>query len=105
MAFADEIRVADLTARLLTADVLDAIGHILRASDTNSWRPLLIKGAAMALLRYPAPHLRTMGDIDICVPLAHQSAFEAQLRALGFTQTSDTPAKFFERNRQAIPDQ
>jgi hypothetical protein len=101
--FADDIRAADLTARLLTADVLDAIGHILRASDTNSCRPLLIKGAAMALLHYPAPHLRTMGDIDICIPLTHQSAFEAQLRALGFTQTSHMPAEFFERHHHSMP--
>ena len=102
-AFAGEIRAADLTARLLTADILDAIGHILRASDTASYRPLLIKGAAMALLHYPAPHLRTMGDIDICVPRAHQSTFEAQLRALGFTQTSHMPAEFFERHHHSMP--
>jgi len=103
LAFAGEIRAADLTARLLTADVLDAIGHILRASDTNSCRPLLIKGVAMAWLHYPAPHLRTMGDIDICIPLTHQSAFEAQLRALGFTQTSHMPAEFFERHHHSMP--
>jgi hypothetical protein len=101
--FAGDIHAADLTARLLTADVLDAIGHILRASDTASCRPLLIKGAAMALLHYPAPHLRTMGDIDICVPLTHQSAFEALLRALGFTQTSHLPAEFFERHHHSMP--
>lgn len=101
--FADDIRAADLTARLLTADVLDAIGHILRASDTNSCRPLLFKGAAMAWLHYPAPHLRTMGDIDICVPLAHQSVFEARLRALGFTQTADMPAEFFEHHHHSMP--
>lgn len=102
-AFADDIRAADLTARLLTADVVDAIGHILRASDTASYRPLLIKGAAMALLHYPAPHLRTMGDIDICVPLAHQSAFEARLRALGFAQTSNMPVEFYERHHHSMP--
>lgn len=102
-AFADDIRAADLTARLLTADVVDAIGHILRASDTGSYQPLLLKGAAMALLHYPAPHLRTMGDIDICVPLAHRSAFEARLRALGFTQTSRLPAEFFKRHHHSMP--
>lgn len=102
-AFAGDIRAADLTARLLTADILDAIGHILRACDTASYRPLLIKGAAMALLHYPAPHLRTMGDIDICIPRAHQSAFEAQLRALGFRQTSHMPAEFFERHHHSMP--
>jgi hypothetical protein len=102
-AFADDIRAADLTARLVTADVLDAIGHILRACHTASYRPLLIKGATMALVHYPAPHLRTMGDIDICVPLTHQAEFEAQLRALGFTQTSPTPAEFYERHHHSMP--
>lgn len=104
-AFASEIRAADLTARLLTADILDALGHILRASNTASYpyRPLLIKGAAMALLHYPAPHMRTMGDIDICIPLAHQSEFEAHLRTLGFTQTSHLPAEYYEHHHHSMP--
>jgi len=102
-AFANDIRAADLTARLLTADVLDAIGQILRACDSASCRPLLLKGAAMALLHYPAPHLRTMGDIDICIPRTHQAAFEAQLRALGFAQTSHLPGEFFERHHHSMP--
>ena len=102
-ALAEEIRAADLTARIVTADTLDAIRHILRACDTAAYRPLLIKGAAVALIYYPEAHLRTMGDVDVCVPLAYQADFEAKLRALGFIQTSPTPAEFYERHHHSMP--
>lgn len=102
-ALAGTIRAADLTARMLTAEMLDAIGRILRASSTAGSVPVLLKGAAMALLHYPAPHLRTMGDIDVCLPPEEQPAFEAQLRALGFRQTSPLPAEFYARHHHSMP--
>lgn len=102
-SLAGDIHAADLTARLLTADVVDAIGRILQSCRSAPYRPLLMKGAAMALLHYPAPHLRTMGDIDVCVPPEHQLVFEAQLRALGFVQTSSTPADFFAHHHHSMP--
>ncbi len=101
--FADEIRAADLTARVLTAEAFDAVEDILRASAAVSCQPVLIKGAATALLYYPAPHLRTMGDIDLYVPAARQSALETQLRSLGFEQSSHRPAYFYHPHHHSMP--
>lgn len=102
-AHASEVRAADLTARVLTAETMDALRAVLRAANSVGCVPVLLKGAAMALLHYPAPHLRTMGDIDLCVPREDQPRLEAQLRALGFTQRSPLPAEFYSQHHHSMP--
>jgi len=58
--------------------------EILTTFNQAGIRPLLLKGAALAYLVYPQPHLRPMRDIDILVDEA--SAREAQrlLTTIGF---------------------
>lgn len=100
---ADRIRSADLTARLLTGDKCDVLVDILAAAESVGCRPVLLKGVSTALRYYPAPHLRTMGDIDVLVPADYQTALEARLRKIGFSQSSDGPPDEFVNRHHSMP--
>ncbi|GEM_PF-780413 len=102
-SWADEVLAADLTARLLAAERFSALGEILHAASAGKCQPILIKGAATALLYYPAPHLRTMGDVDLFVAPGRQQALEARLSELGFEQSSALPASFYEQHHHSMP--
>jgi hypothetical protein len=89
---AESVRAADLTARVLTAELHDALESVLAIADTIGCRPILLKGGSTALRYYPEPHLRTMGDLDLLVDLRDQHRLEAALRAQGFRETGRTAA-------------
>jgi Uncharacterised nucleotidyltransferase len=101
--FADEIRAADLTARIVTATKYEVLESILEVLAPIDCRPVLLKGVATALRYYASPHLRTMGDIDLLVPANQRDAAEAELRSLGFTQRSHQPAAAFVRRHHSMP--
>jgi Uncharacterised nucleotidyltransferase len=103
LPFADRIRAAELTARVLTAGQYDTLCEVLTAARDIECRLVLLKGAATALRYYPAPHLRPMGDIDVLVPADRQPLLEARLRALGFQQRSNQPAAAFEGWHHSMP--
>ena len=103
LPFADRIRAADLTARVLTAGKYDTLCDVLTAARDIECRVVLLKGAATALRYYPAPHLRPMGDIDVLVSVDRQPLLEARLRALGFHQRSDQPAAAFAGWHHSMP--
>jgi hypothetical protein len=99
----DEILAADLTARVLTAELFDALEAVLRAANAVGSVPILLKGCASALQFYPEPHLRTMGDIDLLVGVDELSAVESELRALGYGQKSTAPAARYDRHHHSMP--
>jgi hypothetical protein len=101
--YASRIRAADLTARVLTAEKYGLLGEVLTAAEAAGGRVVLLKGISTALRYYPAPHLRTMGDIDLLVSTAGRPALEWQLRRLGFQQTSHEPAEAFVRRHHSMP--
>ncbi len=102
-ACASRIRAANLTARVLTAVKYDVIADVLSAADSIGCRVGLLKGTATAVRYYPAPHLRTMGDIDLLVTTDRQLEFEALLRGLGFRQTSNQPPAAFVGRHHSMP--
>lgn len=101
--FADRIRAADLTARLLTAEKYELLETVLAALASVGCRPVLLKGISTAVRYYPAPHLRTMGDIDLLVATDQQPPVEAQLRGLGFRQQAHQPASAFVHRHHSMP--
>ena len=101
--YAREIRAADLTARVLTAAKYQALESALAALARVGCRPVLLKGVATALQYYPAPHLRTMGDIDLLVTADERSAAKTELRSVGFTQRSHQPVSAFVQRHHSMP--
>lgn len=103
-AFADAIEAADLTARLLTADMLDAVTDILRRSSEAGYQVALLKGCSTCVRYYPEPHLRTMGDVDVMVSAADLPGVEALVASLGFVDTTATPPRaWYEQHHHSIP--
>jgi hypothetical protein len=86
------LHAADLTARLITGELLDALGDLVAAARSAGCSPVLLKGCAAAIQFYPAPHLRTMGDIDFLVAPGEYATIAALLRDRGFEQRRQHPA-------------
>ncbi|MCW5882406.1 MAG: nucleotidyltransferase family protein [Anaerolineae bacterium] len=63
-----------------------ALAEILAAFQSAGIEVLLLKGAALAYLVYPRPHLRPMRDIDLLVPAQAAARAQAVLLDLGFTE-------------------
>ena len=98
-----DIRAADLTSRLLTAEKLDVLLEVLEAAHAVGCRLVLLKGIAAALRYYPEPHLRTMGDIDLLVAVDQQQKFEDELRRRRFRQASHEPPANFVCRHHSMP--
>jgi Uncharacterised nucleotidyltransferase len=78
-----------------------ALTEILDAFDRRSLRAAVLKGAALAWLIYPAPHLRPMVDVDLLLPRARAGDAQGELRRLGF-RAEDAPRPF-GRNAHHLP--
>jgi putative nucleotidyltransferase-like protein len=102
-SMADQIRAADLTARILTGEKVDLLVDVLDAAAAVGCRPVLLKGISAAFRYYREPHLRTMGDIDLFVRTDQQTTLERELRALGFRQASHEPAAAFVDRHHSMP--
>jgi hypothetical protein len=89
---AGRVQAADLTARVITADMLDLLDATVAAGEAVGCSPVILKGCATALQYYPEPHLRTVGDVDLLVPPRQYPTFAHEVRALGFTQRMQNPA-------------
>jgi hypothetical protein len=101
---ADAIQAADLTARLLTADLLETVADIVRVSKNAGCDLVLMKGCSTGVRYYPEPHLRTMGDVDVLVAQGDWPRVEALMRADGFIDTTATlPASWYEQHHHSIP--
>jgi Uncharacterised nucleotidyltransferase len=85
------LHAADLTARVITGELLDALSDLVAASRAAGCAPVLLKGCAAAIQFYPAPHLRTMGDIDLLVAPGEYPTIAALLRDLGFEAKRQHP--------------
>lgn len=99
----NEVLAAELTARVLVSAQQEAAEEIITATSSFCSRVVLLKGMATARLYYPVDHLRTMGDIDLYVPRAHQQSVESVLCKLGYRQTSEYPQEFFEHHHHSMP--
>ena len=80
------LRAADLTARVISGELLDALADVVAALRSAGCVPVLLKGCAAAIQFYPVPHLRTMGDVDLLVSPREYGPVAAVLRDVGFKQ-------------------
>jgi hypothetical protein len=81
-----DVQGADLAARVLSGAWIDCVEEVVRGCAAAGCRPVLLKGAAVALRYYPEPHLRTMGDVDLLVSPDEMPALESLLREMGFSR-------------------
>jgi hypothetical protein len=61
-----------------------ALAEVLSACAGEGLHPVLLKGAAAAILAYPQAALRPMRDIDLLASLADAPRIQAQLARLGY---------------------
>lgn len=97
------LRSAELTARVLTAELLEAMEEILDACAGQISSLTLLKGVSICEQYYPAPHLRPMRDIDFLVEEADLPRAEAVLRSLGYRQQSAHPAAMYATHHHSMP--
>jgi hypothetical protein len=97
------VQSADLTARLLVAEQLDATEEIVDVAARHVAPLTLLKGISLCEQLYPEPHLRTMGDIDILADEAALPTLQALLIELGYRPQSDYPAEFYATHHHIMP--
>lgn len=100
---AELLTAADLTARVISDQMLKALSEILRAAPYTADRIVLLKGIAACQRHYPEPHQRLMGDIDVLVPQELQPRLEATLRTLGYVQRSEFTSEFYATHHHSMP--
>lgn len=103
VASRDALRNADLAAKLVMADILGALEEILAASADMASEIILLKGISTCQYLYAEPHLRTMGDIDLLIPLHSQQRLETVLLDLGYRQQSSQSAEFYKTHHHSMP--
>jgi hypothetical protein len=97
------VQSADLTARLLVAEQLDATEEFVDVAARHVAPLTLLKGISLCEQLYPEPHLRTMGDIDILADEAALPTLQALLVELGYRPQSDYPAEFYATHHHIVP--
>src|SRR5262245_46293369 len=94
---------ADLTARILMAEQLDALEEIVETCARDIQPLTLLKGISLCQQVYPEPHLRMMGDLDILVEDDALSAVQSRLVALGYRPESSNSPEFYAGHHHAMP--
>jgi Uncharacterised nucleotidyltransferase len=97
------VQGADLAGRMVTADYLDAMEHIVRACAGRIQPPTLLKGISICGQFYPEPHLRPMGDIDVLVAMDDLPTVESALLELGYRRESISPPEFYATHHHTTP--
>lgn len=80
------LKAADLTAKVIAAERVEAMRTIIDAGAGYLPRLTLLKGISIAEQYYPEFHLRPMRDVDILVPEEDLTRMQNLLRALGYRQ-------------------
>lgn len=100
----DALRTAELegdreTARQRTAWLLMELERIVPALEGVSCRPVVLKGAALAVAHYPDPLDRWFVDLDILVPRERVDAACATLTDLGYVPVDgDRYESYYDRH-------
>jgi hypothetical protein len=97
------LRAADLAARALAEEHLDAATEIIDACAGATPPLTLLKGISLCEAYYPAPQLRPMRDIDLLVARSAVPAVENVLRALGYREYSAQRADTFRSLHHGVP--
>ena len=96
------LKSADLTARVLAGDQLNAMGEIIDVCTEQGHALTLLKGISICDQYHPAAHLRTMGDIDFLVENQALPSVESTLKKLGYRQQSERP-EFYLNHHHSMP--
>jgi hypothetical protein len=88
--FADAFRLAERGAIVVDCLRQVELPGVFDALAASAIRTLTFKGAALAHLYYPAPHLRFRADTDMLVAAADVVALEETLAGLGYTRPQET---------------
>jgi hypothetical protein len=94
---------ADLTARVMAGERLDAADELIRACEGRTLPLTLLKGISICEQFYPEPHLRFMGDIDVLAEPTSAPIVEACLLELGYRRRSKYPSEFYEAHHHLTP--
>lgn len=94
---------ADLTARAITAEMLDSLEEVLKAATAAGIEIALLKGISICQRHYPEPHLRAMGDMDLLVRKQAQPAMDRLLHELGYRQQSSLPPEYYMQHHHSMP--
>jgi putative nucleotidyltransferase-like protein len=97
------LKGADLTARVIKSEELDAVSEIIDASEGRVHALTLLKGISICDQHYPEPHLRLMRDIDFWVEESELSRVEMLLRKLGYSQPSTSADRFYNSHHHTDP--
>jgi hypothetical protein len=94
---------ADLTAKLLAAEQLEATSEIIDACSGRVPPLTLLKGISLCEAHYPSPHLRPMRDIDVLVPEAAIPEVNNILHGLGYREHPEAPEEFYRHHHHCVP--
>jgi len=97
------VESADLTARVMAGERLDAAAELIRACEGRTPPLTLLKGISICEQVYPEPHLRFMGDIDVLAESTGAPIVEACLLDLGYQRRSKYPSEFYETHHHLTP--
>jgi hypothetical protein len=94
---------ADLTARVLSQELLGAASEIIDACGVHGQRILLLKGISICEQYYPESHLRLMRDIDFLVDAEAYESVESTMLARDYRKDLTLPSSFYESHHHGIP--
>jgi len=98
------LKAADLTARVVIGDQLEAMVEIVDACRGQVPSLILLKGISIAEECYPEPHLRLMRDLDFLIQKESLPKVTAVLEQLGYRQYyKDSPPLYYSTHHHAAP--
>ena len=98
-----QLKVADLTARIINAEMTDAMKEIIDACEGHVPSLTLLKGISICDQYYPKPHLRLMRDIDFLVEENAMPFVNKILSKLGYFQPSNSHGDFYATHHHGAP--
>jgi len=98
-----QLKAAELTARIISAEMTDAMKEIIDACEGYVPPLTLLKGISICDQYYPKPHLRLMRDIDFLVEDNAVPVVKTILSKLGYFQPSNSRGDFYATHHHAAP--
>jgi len=99
----DEVRGADLAARVETEYLADAAIELIEACRPRVGLITLLKGIWLSHTVYPEPHLRPMADIDVMVEPNAVEEVEQVLLGLGYGPLPGWDPAQYRHHHHAVP--
>jgi hypothetical protein len=98
-----QLKAADLTARMISAEMTGAMKEIIDACEGYVPPLTLLKGISICDQYYPKPHLRLMRDIDFLVEENALPVVNKILSELGYFQPSTNRGDSYATHHHGAP--